>query len=129
MRTTYADGIGCFKKHDVCTKGKVAQGHMFHRKTLKEFATRMNHRNRRMKAQLKQEDYDKRMNYVTFVLESMEDETMADHLIFSDESSSHISGKVSWFNSGIWGTEKPSTVIEHERDSAKVNVFLRDLIA
>ncbi|GBN59765.1 hypothetical protein AVEN_10558-1 [Araneus ventricosus] len=63
------------------------------------------------------------MNYATFTQESMEDETMADRLIFSDESTFHISGKVNRYNSRIWGTEKPSTVIEHERDSAKVNVF------
>ncbi|GBM73177.1 hypothetical protein AVEN_30060-1 [Araneus ventricosus] len=73
--------------------------------------------------QLKQEDYGKRMNYATFMQESMEDETMADRLIFSDESTFHISGKVNRYNSRIWGTEKTSTVIEHERDSAKVNVF------
>ncbi|GBM57625.1 hypothetical protein AVEN_225008-1 [Araneus ventricosus] len=73
--------------------------------------------------QLKQEDYGKRMNYATFMQESMEDETMADRLSFSDESTFHISGKVNRYNSRIWGSEKPSTVIEHERDSAKVNVF------
>ncbi|GBM60386.1 hypothetical protein AVEN_156947-1 [Araneus ventricosus] len=73
--------------------------------------------------QLKQEDYGKRMNYATFMQESIEDETMADRLIFSDESTFHISGKVNRYNNRIWGTEKPSTVIEHERDSAKVNVF------
>ncbi|GBL88023.1 hypothetical protein AVEN_133691-1 [Araneus ventricosus] len=73
--------------------------------------------------QLKQEDYGKRMNYATFMQESMEDETMADRLIFSDESTFHISEKVNWCNSRIWRMEKPSTVIEHEHDSAKVNVF------
>ncbi|GBM55313.1 hypothetical protein AVEN_23557-1 [Araneus ventricosus] len=40
--------------------------------------------------QLKQKDYGKRMNYATFMQESMEDETMADRLIFSDESTFHI---------------------------------------
>ncbi|GBM05916.1 hypothetical protein AVEN_135280-1 [Araneus ventricosus] len=48
---------------------------------------------------------------------------MTNRLIFSDESTFHISGKVNRYNSRIWGTEKPSTVIEHERDSVKVNVF------
>ncbi|GBO27919.1 hypothetical protein AVEN_91553-1 [Araneus ventricosus] len=71
---------------------------------------------------LKQEDCGKRMNYATFMQESMEDETMVDRLIFSDESTFHISGKVNRYNSRIWGTEKPSSVIEHERASAKVNV-------
>ncbi|GBN86223.1 hypothetical protein AVEN_9277-1 [Araneus ventricosus] len=73
--------------------------------------------------QLKQDDYGKRMNYATFMQKSMEYETMADLLIFRDESTFHISGKVNRYNSLIWGTEKPSTEIEHERDSAKVNVF------
>ncbi|GBM18795.1 hypothetical protein AVEN_30199-1 [Araneus ventricosus] len=73
--------------------------------------------------QLKQEDYGKHMNYATFMQESMEDETMADRLIFSDESTFHVSGKVNRYYSRIWGMEKPSTVIEHERGSAKVNVF------
>ncbi|GBM72569.1 hypothetical protein AVEN_274256-1 [Araneus ventricosus] len=73
--------------------------------------------------QLKQKDYSKRMNYATFMQESMQDETMADRLIFSDKSTFHVSGKVNRYNSRIWGTEKPSTIIEHERDSAKVNVF------
>ncbi|GBO24293.1 hypothetical protein AVEN_26366-1 [Araneus ventricosus] len=153
MRTTCADGIRGLKKQDVCAKGKLAEGHVFHRKTLKEFAARMNeaHGNRRTKAvgsykchkitvwrvlrkrlkmkpyviqlvqQLKQEDYGKCMNYATFMQESMEDETMADRLIFSDESTFHISGKVNRYNSRIWGTEKSFTVIDHERDSAKVN--------
>ncbi|GBL83059.1 hypothetical protein AVEN_165291-1 [Araneus ventricosus] len=73
--------------------------------------------------QLKQEDYGKCMNYATFMKESMEDETMADYLIFSDESTFHISGKVNQYNSRIWSTEKPSTLIEHEHDSVKVYVF------
>ncbi|GBN98703.1 hypothetical protein AVEN_204542-1 [Araneus ventricosus] len=124
IRTTYADGIGCLKKQDVCAKGKLAEGHEFQRKTLKEFTACMNeaHGNRRTK-QLKQEDYGKHMNYAMFMQESMEDETMADRLIFSGESTFHISGKVNRYNSRIWGTEKPSTVIEHECDSVKVNVF------
>ncbi|GBN14269.1 hypothetical protein AVEN_201630-1 [Araneus ventricosus] len=39
MRTTYADGIRCL---NVCAKGKLAEGHVFQRKILKEFAARMN---------------------------------------------------------------------------------------
>ncbi|GBN12321.1 Dolichyl pyrophosphate Man9GlcNAc2 alpha-1,3-glucosyltransferase [Araneus ventricosus] len=52
MRTTYADGIGCLKKQDVCAKRKLAEGHMFQQKTLKEFTACMNedHGNRRTKA-------------------------------------------------------------------------------
>ncbi|GBM36631.1 hypothetical protein AVEN_221911-1 [Araneus ventricosus] len=40
MRTIYAGGIECLKKQDVCAKGKLAEGHVFQRKTLKEFAAK-----------------------------------------------------------------------------------------
>jgi hypothetical protein len=57
------------------------------------------------------------------MLEAMEDETFAERLIFSDEATFHVSGKVNRHNIRIWGTEKPCSVIEHQRDSPKVNVF------
>jgi hypothetical protein len=46
-----------------------------------------------------------------------------DRLIFDDESILHISGTVNKHNVRIWGTETPRAVVEHVRDSPKVNVF------
>ncbi|GFS95603.1 DUF4817 domain-containing protein [Nephila pilipes] len=42
--------------------------------------------------QLKQEECGKRMNYDMFILESMENGTIADRLIFSNKSTFHKSG-------------------------------------
>src|SRR5207253_8482615 len=44
-------------------------------------------------------------------------------ILFSDESTFHVSGKVNGHNVRIWGTENPHEVMEHERDSPKVNVW------
>ena len=46
-----------------------------------------------------------------------------ERLIFCDEATFHISGKVNVHNVRIWGTEHPHAQIEHQRDSPKVNVF------
>ncbi|GFR12724.1 uncharacterized protein TNCT_461201 [Trichonephila clavata] len=55
---------------------------------------------------------------------------MADHLIFRGESTFYISGNVNWYNSRIWGTERPYAVTEHERDSVKLDsteyIFQKD---
>jgi len=47
----------------------------------------------------------------------------ADSLIFSDEATFHLSGKVNRYNVHIWGTENLCVVIENVQDSPKVNVF------
>ena len=47
----------------------------------------------------------------------------ADSLIFSEEATFHLSGKVNRYNLRIWGTENPRVVIQNVRDSLKVNVF------
>ena len=44
-------------------------------------------------------------------------------LVFSDEATFHTNDKVNRQNVRIWGKENPYATIEHERDSAKVNVF------
>jgi hypothetical protein len=38
-------------------------------------------------------------------------------LIFSDEATFNISGKVNRHNAHIWGTEQPHEQIEHQRES------------
>ena len=44
-------------------------------------------------------------------------------LIFSDEATFHLSGKVNRHNVRLWGTENPRAIVALERDSPKVNVF------
>jgi hypothetical protein len=53
----------------------------------------------------------------------MEEDGFPEKLVFSDEATFHISGKVNRHNVRIWGTENPHTILEHERDSPKLNVF------
>jgi hypothetical protein len=49
--------------------------------------------------------------------------TVSQTLIFSDEATFHLSGKVNRHNVRIWGTENPRVVLGNVRDSLKVNVF------
>lgn len=72
---------------------------------------------------LRPDDHNKRFEFSTAILQDMEEDTFAERLIFSDESTFHISGKVNRHNVRIWASENPRDVIQHERDSPKVNVF------
>ncbi|GFT40655.1 uncharacterized protein TNCV_442371 [Trichonephila clavipes] len=67
--------------------------------------------------QLKPEDCGKRTNYATLMLKSIADETMADRLIFSNESTFHISVEIKRYSIQLWGTKRPYTEIEHELES------------
>jgi hypothetical protein len=53
----------------------------------------------------------------------MEDDKFLPSVIFSDEATFHLSGKVNKHNVHIWGLQNPHTALEHEWDSSKVNVF------
>jgi hypothetical protein len=52
-----------------------------------------------------------------------EDDDFVGKLVFNDEATFHIDGKVNCHNCRIWGTENPNVMAEQERDSPKVNVF------
>ncbi|KAJ4445323.1 hypothetical protein ANN_07128 [Periplaneta americana] len=54
---------------------------------------------------------------------SADDDDLFSRLIFSDEATFHTSGKINKHNCRVWGTQKRHRIIEHERDSPKVNVF------
>ena len=68
-------------------------------------------------------DKDVRLNFCTEMQERFAVDGFADSLIFSDEATFHLSGKVNRHNVGIWGTENPRVFIQNVRDSPKVNVF------
>jgi hypothetical protein len=53
----------------------------------------------------------------------MEKDGFFERLIFSDECTFHLCGKVNIRNVRIWGTESPKSVVEVARDSPKVNVL------
>jgi len=52
-----------------------------------------------------------------------DDGEFLDSVIFSDESTFHVSGRVNTHNCRIWGSENLRVSLEHVRDSPKVNVF------
>jgi hypothetical protein len=53
----------------------------------------------------------------------MEKDVFFERLIFSDECTFHLCGKVNGHNVRIWWTENPKSVVEVARDSPKVNVL------
>lgn len=69
-------------------------------------------------------DKTRRLDFCLQLQEKMSlDEGFLDKIIFTDEATFHISGKVNRHNVRIWGTENPKAYVEHVRDSPKVNVF------
>ena len=55
--------------------------------------------------------------------EKLEDDGFDDRLVFNDEATFHVNGKVNKHNTRIWGTENSHVILEHQRDSPKVTVF------
>jgi len=53
----------------------------------------------------------------------MTEEGFLDCVVFSDESTFHISGKVHRHNVRVWNIENPHKMVQHERASPKINVF------
>jgi hypothetical protein len=53
----------------------------------------------------------------------MEDEDFVGRLVFTDEATLHVNGKVNRHNLRIWGTENHHSTSKHVRDSPKMNVF------
>jgi hypothetical protein len=71
---------------------------------------------------LKPDDKVKRNEFCTQMQTDMEDE-FATRLIFSDEATFHLSGKVNRHNIRVCGTGNLHATTEHQRDSPKLNVF------
>jgi hypothetical protein len=53
----------------------------------------------------------------------MEEDGFLERLIFSNEATFYIRGKVNRHNVRIWGTEQSHAQIDHQHDSPKVNIF------
>jgi len=68
-------------------------------------------------------DKRKRVESYDLMLQNLEDDTFLPGLIFSDEATFHLSGRVNRHNVRLWGLQNPQEALEHERDSPKVNVF------
>ena len=70
---------------------------------------------------LKETDKPLRREFCIAMQEKLEDNGFDDRLVFSDEATFHLNGKVNKHNTHILGTENPYEIHEHEWDSPKVN--------
>lgn len=74
--------------------------------------------------QITPDDKLKRKHFAITVLDRLfTDKNFLKKIVFSDEATFHVCGKVNKHNVRIWGTEKPYEVREHIRDSPKLNVW------
>ncbi|KAJ4428885.1 hypothetical protein ANN_25878 [Periplaneta americana] len=75
--------------------------------------------------QLKPDDCRKGPNFCDEMIRRIDENPRhVDLLLFSDEATFHVCGKVNRHNCCICGSQNPYILIEHERDSPKVNVCL-----
>jgi hypothetical protein len=69
-------------------------------------------------------DIRKRRDFAADMLSAIDnDELFLERIVFSDEATFHISGHIHRHNIRIWGHEHPHAIVEHERDSPKINVW------
>ena len=69
---------------------------------------------------------DKRVRYslcMSMQQRSEEDDDFFNRLIFGDESTFHLSGKVNKHDVRLWGTENPRELVQYVQDSPNFNVF------
>ena len=73
---------------------------------------------------LQDDDYSARVDSCNLLIDKIDNgNRFLSNLIFSDEATFHISGRVNRHNCRIWGEENPHELYEHERDSPKVTVW------
>jgi len=57
------------------------------------------------------------------IRQRLREDGFAENLVFCEEATFHMCGKVNRHNVRIWSTGNPHATIEYIRDSPKVNVF------
>ena len=72
---------------------------------------------------LKYTDKSAREYFCASMQVMLEEDGFDDRLMFSDEATFHVTGKVNEHNPRMWETEHPHAIQEHVRDSSQVNVF------
>jgi hypothetical protein len=68
-------------------------------------------------------DKEMRVEFCDAMLHNTEGDSFLPRLIFSDEVTFHLTGKVNSHNVLTWGIQNPRQTVEHARDSPKVNAF------
>jgi hypothetical protein len=72
---------------------------------------------------LNRKDHNLRLHFCVHFQQWLEERGFAEKLVFTDEATFHVCGKVNRHIVHILGTENPYATAEHVRDSPKVNVF------
>jgi hypothetical protein len=73
---------------------------------------------------IKPYDWVARKKFAVTMLEKLnKDSEFLRKIMFSDEATFHVTGKVNKQNVRIWGSEHPHVTVGHIRDSPKVNVW------
>ena len=72
---------------------------------------------------LNPQDHNLRLRFCLDFQQRLREDGFAEKLVFSDEATFHVCGKVNTHNVRIWDTENPHATIEYVRDSPTVNVF------
>ena len=65
---------------------------------------------------LNPQDHNLRLHFCVDFQQRLEEDGFAEKLVFSDEATFHVFGKVNRHNLRIWGTENPHATTEHFRD-------------
>lgn len=73
---------------------------------------------------LEAEDYAARRAMCYDLCEAADRENLMGHILFTDEATFHVCGRVHRHNCRIWADEMPHDTMEWERHSPKVNVWL-----
>lgn len=92
----------------------------------KNLRTRLRFRPYKLQLVQKLQPQDKvtRSEFCTNLQALMEnDDNLLSSIIFSDEATFNLHGRVNRHNVRIWGSENPRATLEIERDSPKLNVF------
>jgi hypothetical protein len=72
---------------------------------------------------LNPENYSLRFPFCVDFQQRLEEDVLAEKLVFDDKATFHVCGNVNHHNVRILGTENPRATMEHVHDSPIVNVF------
>jgi hypothetical protein len=99
---------------------------VFHGLPYTALCTRLRLRAYKIQLEQKLRENDKPVRH-TFVLEMLsrldDDDVFMKHVVFSDDATFHVSGKVNRHNCRIWRSENPHKVMAHEHDAPKFNMW------
>jgi hypothetical protein len=68
---------------------------------------------------LKPTNHNERTNFFIKMQKAKAEDGFLDRVVFNDESTFHLRGKVLWHNMRIWDTENPHAIVQHRKGFPK----------